>query len=213
MKSETVTIGNEHCASFAMTYRSSRFIALLVVFFLAACAETEKAEYEKVDPRARHVMFSSPLLVDTKPAVFAMNDARSQREFTIWRGSGASANFWYGSTMGLWWRDQEHMTEEMLRRWKELKDEDLDISDHGVAPSRLGAIDYWRFTMGRDRQCFGINHFWSPSVNDGGGYREWLNGYYCHPPNEPLTDREVEEMVSRLTVRREIGAGGTRWRN
>lgn len=189
-----------------------RSILLFFVLVVAACPQPEPTKYEKVDPRARHIMFSAPRLVDREPVVFVSSGLRSRRETASWNARGASASFWYGSTLGLWRRNQEQMTEETLRGWNALKHEKLEIADGGVVPSRIGAIKYWRFTKGGRQQCFGISHFWTPSVNDSGGYRDWLHGYYCHPAHIPLPDSEIVEMVSRLQVRTKTGDPGSGWR-
>lgn len=183
----------------------SRSVRPLCVFLLlaTACAKEEPVQFETASTETARVMFYAPNFVDKDPRVRVRTTRGSRDEYVTWWSGGASAAFWYGSAFpGKYWRRLvENQPEKMLRNWKEMKTASLELKEGGTVSSPLGGIIYWRFHHEERRNCFTINHFWGPAAGDQGGYRDWINGYFCKPEGVILSDEDIDEMLSRLDVR------------
>lgn len=186
-----------------MTQFSKLVGPLCVLLLLAAgCAKEEPVEFEEARTAEQRIVFYAPSLVDSEPRLWVRTTRQTKEEYVVWRAGGVSAEFWYGSTFpGVHWqRTQENQPEMVLRRWKRMESTSFELKRAGTVPSRLGGVTYWRFRHEGRRECFAINNFWTPGLGDQGGYRDWINGYFCYPEGVALSDTDIAEMLSRLDV-------------
>jgi hypothetical protein len=187
----------------------------LCVFLLlaTACAKEEPVKYEAASTETARIMFYAPNFVDKDPRVRVRTTRGSREEYVTWWSGGASAAFWYGTAFpGKYWRRiQESQPENMLRRWTEMETASFELKKGGSVSSPLGGIIYWRFRHEGRRDCFMINHFWGAAAGDQGGYRDWINGYFCKPEGVTLSDEDMDEMLSQLDVRKGDGNPAGTW--
>jgi len=177
-------------------------LAGCIAILAAGCAKEEPVKFTKTDKAEQRVVFFAPILADAEPSIMVRTNRHSREEYVTWRAGGASAAFWYGSTFpeSYWRRSLEHEHEMVLRRWKSMENASFELKRAGTVASPIGGIDYWRFRHEGRRECVAVNHFWTPSIGDQGGYRDWINGYFCEPEDVILTDTEIKEMISHLDV-------------
>ena len=176
--------------------------AIFVSLTVAGCEKEEPVRFVEADRAEQRIVFYAPSFGDSDPRVMVRTTRQSEEEYVEWRGGGATAQFWHGSTYpGVYWRrTQEHQTEKGLRKWSAMKSASFELKRAGTVPSKLGGVSYWRFRPEGLRECFAINHFWTPSMGDQGGYRDWINGYFCKPYGVALTDTDIADMLLRLDV-------------
>ena len=184
---------------------SSAVWPLCVLFMLTAgCAKDEPIEFKEAEETEQRLVFSAPQLVNSEHNFLSRTTLYSREELVTYSvEDGALAMLWYGQILGQgrWRKDQEHQVEEAVRKWPGLEDASFELKSGGTVRSGIGGARYWRFRPNDVRDCFAINHFWTPTFYDQGGFRDWVNGIYCHLYEQSLTDSEIAEILSRLDVR------------